>query len=216
MNYEILLFDFDETLICSKPAYYAAYQYAINAHCRDDEMEDKLFHDLWMQLIPYQQVFARLGEDRSKAALASFEQHYYNNHHNSLSAYPTIVEMLTQLREAGARLGIVSLKPRRAGEKELDYCGLRAFFEVVIWGDDVAQPKPAPDGCLRALQELKGDGARALICGDSPSDIKMGRAAGIATAAALWGGAHREMLLATAPDYAFEQPAELLAAMLNV
>jgi phosphoglycolate phosphatase-like HAD superfamily hydrolase len=41
----------------------------------------------------------------------------------------------------------------------------------------------------------------------------MGRAAGARTAAALWGGASPERLLAQAPDFAFDSPHRLLETL---
>jgi phosphoglycolate phosphatase-like HAD superfamily hydrolase len=38
----------------------------------------------------------------------------------------------------------------------------------------------------------------------------MGRAAGVRTAAALWGGADCERLLAEKPDFCLDSPADLL------
>jgi len=82
-----------------------------------------------------------------------------------------------------------------------------------VWGDDVARPKPEPDGVLRALEEFGADPEATLVIGDSPADILMGRAAGVRTAAALWGGSTRERLLAAAPDLAIDSPGEFLSAI---
>ena len=63
---------------------------------------------------------------------------------------------------------------------------------------------------LRAMRSLNAEADSTLVIGDSPADIMMGRAAGAHTAAALWGGASPERLLAQAPDFAFESPLQLL------
>ena len=51
----------------------------------------------------------------------------------------------------------------------------------------------------------------AVFVGDSPHDMKAGRAAGARTAAALWGPFSRESLLAEEPDYLLERPGDLLS-----
>ncbi|MBL8149575.1 MAG: HAD-IA family hydrolase [Blastocatellia bacterium] len=210
MKFDTLLFDFDETLVSSKAAYYAAYKHALVAHL-GDTVED-LFEDIWKRPQALKEFFKKQGRERAALIMESFEIYYYSQHHN-LKTYPYIVEVLEKLRTAGISLGIVSLKPRRAGEKELDFCGLRHFFDVVIWGDDVEAPKPAPEGCFRALENLNGK--HAIMCGDSVSDIEMGKAAGILTVAALWGEVDRELLLATIPDYECEHPEQLIELVLN-
>jgi AHBA synthesis associated protein len=104
------------------------------------------------------------------------------------------------------------LKPRRAGELELDITGLRSLVGLSVWGDDVARPKPEPDGVLAAMSGLNADPRSTLVIGDSPADIMMGRAAGTRTAAALWGGASRDRLLAESPDLILDSPGDLLIA----
>ena len=46
--------------------------------------------------------------------------------------------------------------------------------------------------------------------GDSIHDLVSGRAAGVRTAAALWGPFGRSQLEGAAPDYWLERPADLL------
>jgi len=121
--------------------------------------------------------------------------------------------LLSTLRDQGASVGIVSLKPRRAGDLELDIIGLRRLVREAVWGDDVARPKPEPDGVLRAIANLQADARSTLVIGDSPADILMGRAAGTRTAAAMWGGSSRDRLLEASPDLAFESPVDMLAAI---
>jgi pyrophosphatase PpaX len=59
------------------------------------------------------------------------------------------------------------------------------------------------------MNELGAEPQRTLVIGDSPADIMMGRAAQTRTAAALWSGAARELLLAESPDFALDSPAHL-------
>jgi HAD superfamily hydrolase (TIGR01509 family) len=142
--------------------------------------------------------------------LVSFEEHYYTNHHHHLVAYAGVADVLGELSRRAARTAIVSLKPRRAGEIELDLTGLRSLIDVSVWGDDVERVKPDPDGVLRAMRWLDVEARATLVIGDSPADMMMGRAAGARTAAALWSGAQPERLLAQSPDFAFDSPHRLL------
>jgi len=49
--------------------------------------------------------------------------------------------------------------------------------------------------------------------GDSVHDMESGRAAGMLTAAALWGPFSREHLAPAEPDHWLEHPSELLALL---
>lgn len=207
MNFDCFLFDFDGTLAYSEQAYRAAFLHSIERHTGvlPNEVE---FRDYW-NVTPHE-VLRRYGEELLEEMFASFEEHYYATHHQHLIAYDGIEELLSSLHEQGASVGIVSLKPRRAGDLELDIIGLRRLIGLAVWGDDVERPKPDPAGVLRAMADLGADPHSTLVIGDSPADIMMGQAAGTRTAAAMWGGSSRERLFAASPDLALDAPGDLL------
>jgi HAD superfamily hydrolase (TIGR01509 family) len=207
MDFDCFIFDFDGTLAHSERAYREAFDHSIRLHT-GLEVCDEEFCDFW-NMTP-REVLVRYGAETVDRMLVSFEEHYYANHHNHLVAYSGIKEMLNLMTERGALVAIVSLKPRRAGELELDITGLRPFIGSSVWGDDVERPKPDPEGVLQVLRRVGSDRRRTLVIGDSPSDIMMGRGAGTRTAAALWGGTVRERLMAASPDLAFDSPGDLM------
>ena len=207
MSFDCFIFDFDGTLAHSEPAYRAAFSHTIRLHT-GLEIDEAEFRDFW-NMTPAE-VLRRYSEEMLEEMLVSFEEHYYANHHHHLIAYEGVGELLGDLSRRGARTAIVSLKPRRAGEIELDIMGLRSLIDVSVWGDDVERVKPDPDGVLRAMRWLGVEARSTLVIGDSPADIMMGRAAGAHTAAALWGGASPERLMAQSPDLALDSPHRLL------
>jgi pyrophosphatase PpaX len=207
MQLECFIFDFDGTLAHSEPAYHEAFRHSIRLHTGLEVNEDE-FRDFWN--VTPQEVLSRYSVEMLEEMLVSFEEHYYANHHHHLTPYDGIAELLEELNNRGARIAVVSLKPRRAGELEIDFTGLRPLIDISVWGDDVEKPKPEPDGVLRAMAGLGADPCTTLVIGDSPADIMMGRAAGTRTAAALWGGSSRERLMAELPDLALAQPRDLL------
>jgi pyrophosphatase PpaX len=79
----------------------------------------------------------------------------------------------------------------------------------VVGSDEVTHPKPHPEPVLRALALLGSDPARAVFIGDSRHDIECGRAAGVRTAAVLWGPFDRAHLDDLRPDYWLAIPADL-------
>ena len=212
MHFDCFLFDFDGTLAYSERAYRAAFLHSIERHT-GVLPNDVEFRDYW-NVTPHE-VLRRYGDELLEEMYASFEEHYYATHHQHLTAYDGIEELLLSLQSQGASVGIVSLKPRRAGDLELDFIGLRRLIGRAVWGDDVERPKPEPDGVLRAMTDLGADPRSTLVIGDSPADILMGRAAGTQTAAALWGGSSRERLLEASPDMTLDEPGDLLRMSLS-
>jgi HAD superfamily hydrolase (TIGR01509 family) len=129
--------------------------------------------------------------------------------------YDGVPEMLAALRAAGYPLGIVTGKGRHAWEVTDRELGLGAFA-VVVTDDDVAAPKPDPQGLLAAARELGMAPGELVYVGDSTGDLAAGRAAGMRTAAVLWpktgdGEAERfvNRITPLAPDWVFDRPADL-------
>lgn len=212
MNLDCFIFDFDGTLAHSEVAYRESFLHSIKLHTGLEVNEDQ-FCDFWN--VTPQEVLSRYSSEMLDEMLVSFEEHYYANHHHHLTPYAGIAELLESLNGRGAGIAVVSLKPRRAGELEIDFTGLRPLINLSVWGDDVEKPKPEPDGVIRAMAGLGADPRSTLVIGDSAADIMMGRAAGTRTAAALWRGSSHERLLAESPDLVLEEPRDLQRAMLG-
>ena len=83
----------------------------------------------------------------------------------------------------GARLALVTRASRREVEFVLGLAGLDAAFEVVVAAEDVAAPKPSPEGYRRALERLARrrplSPADALALEDSARGVRAARAAGV-------------------------------------
>ena len=61
----------------------------------------------------------------------------------------------------------------------LDSAGLLGMFDAIVAGDDVAEPKPAPDIYLRACDLLEVEPSETIAFEDSPSGVTAARAAGL-------------------------------------
>ena len=93
-------------------------------------------------------------------------------------AFPGAVELVTELRER-VPVAVASNTPHRLVVGALDRAGLAPLFEVVVTGDQVAEPKPSPDVYLRACELVGAAPARSIGLEDSPTGIAAVRAAGM-------------------------------------
>ncbi len=92
-------------------------------------------------------------------------------------------------RAARARLRRWASSRPRCATRSSSACGTcrSATFDVVVTCDDTDRHKPDPEPVLHGLELLGADPADAVYVGDAPYDVRAGRAAGVATAAAMWG-----------------------------
>jgi FMN phosphatase YigB (HAD superfamily) len=97
----------------------------------------------------------------------------------SFYAYPDAAPAVEQLTAAGLELAVVANWDLSL-QRLLGEAGLASYFRIVVH----AARKPAPDGLLRALGELRIDPARALHIGDDSADRDAAVAAGMRFASA--------------------------------
>lgn len=212
-----LLFDVDGTLIDTFHLYLEAYRRALAPFLgREPTLDD--FID---RRPSSEQYFLRewIGDENAAACHEAMQRHYRELHPALCEGlYDGVREMLAALRSAGVPLGVVTGKGRGAWEVTDAALGL-GRFEVVVTEDDVTQPKPHPGGLFAALEVMRVAPEQALYIGDSASDVKAGRLAGMQVAAVLWpktGPGEREQFIESVrehePDYLFERPADITRA----
>ena len=61
----------------------------------------------------------------------------------------------------------------------IDRLGLRAYFRVIVDGQQVSRPKPFPDVYLRAAEQLGFAPKECIVFEDSPTGVAAGVAAGM-------------------------------------
>jgi pyrophosphatase PpaX len=103
----------------------------------------------------------------------------------------------------------VTSKLRPGALLGLRAAGLEDAFDVVVGADDVQHHKPDPAPVLAALERLGADPTGTVFIGDSPHDMAAGRAAGVWTAAALWGPFARAALEPHRPDFWLAAPKDI-------
>jgi pyrophosphatase PpaX len=112
-----------------------------------------------------------------------------------------VVETLAWARAQGYPTAIVTSKGRGMTARSLQHVGLAESFDTVVTFEETERHKPLPDPVWLALERLGARPESALFVGDSPHDMHAGRAAGVTTAAALWGPFSRDELAVAAPDH---------------
>ena len=127
--------------------------------------------------------------------------------------FPGAVQMLSRLHAVGVRLAIASSRSSFTLAPLLRDMGLDGAFDVIVCGDGVKHPKPAPDAVLEVLRRMDVPAAEALVVGDMPVDIEMGRAAGVRTCGVLWGNATREQLAAAGADFIAASMEDIVAIL---
>jgi HAD superfamily hydrolase (TIGR01509 family) len=190
-----VLFDWDGTLADTAEASYRCYvqlfsEFAIHF---DRETYARTYSPNWYL------TFRALGLDEEHWSHADqrWLAHFANEKIDLLEGARHLVETLTA---RGLATGIVTSGSRDRVEPELEYHGLAQHLHERVYGCEVKEKKPHPEGLLLCLDRLRMRAEEAVFVGDSPEDIEMARAAGVYSVAVTGGYPNREALLASKPD----------------
>lgn len=201
VRFELIVFDWDGTLMDSAAAIVVAIQRA----CRDLDMPEPDnasarrviglgLRDALAQAVP------ELASERYAELAERYRYHYLSRDHE-LRLFDGTAEMVSELRARGHTLAIATGKTRSGLNRALAQSGLEGWFHASRCADE-CQSKPSPDMLLELMHLCDADPERTLMIGDTTHDLQMARNAGV-TAVAVSYGAHPIELLVG------EQPAAL-------
>jgi phosphoglycolate phosphatase len=149
--------------------------------------------ELGLAPIPQAQVVGYVGEGVRKLltraipelpgqleqALAINQRHYRAHLLDMTTLYPGVGDALARLFQRGARLMVVTNKPRAFTDLILEGLGLAPLMAAVVGGGDCPLLKPDPAPLLMALQLGGCPAEGAWMVGDHFTDLEAGRRAGL-------------------------------------
>jgi pyrophosphatase PpaX len=201
------LFDFDGTLVDSVALILDSFRHATRTVLGAAPADEVLMAGVGTPLLEQMRGIAPARADQ---LVEVYRDHNTRRHADLLRPYPGVAAMLDGLRARGRILGIVTSKMRDTVELGLEHVPLGEFHTIVTC-EDTGRHKPDPEPVECALRRLGSQPADAVYVGDSPYDLRAGRAAGVATAAAMWGTAFPAAALrAERPDRELARPKDAL------
>jgi pyrophosphatase PpaX len=207
-----VLFDLDGTLIDSVRLILDSYHHTLATHGLPPRSDEE-----WLQGVgtPLTAQFSALRDTAGMldALIATYREYNLKHHDRMVSVYPGVVDVVKALKEHGIATGLVTSKNRSGAVRGLTLARLEALMDVLVCADEVENPKPHPEPVEKAVRLLRADPTTTVYVGDSIHDMHSGRAAGVRTAAVLWGPFGRSHLEGARPDYWLEAPEDLLAVI---
>lgn len=207
-----VLFDLDGTLLDSIELILSSMRYAFAKHERECPSDDEWSAGIGIPLFTMFGRYARDDADR-KMLIAAYREHQFANHDRLIRCYDGVVDLVKSLHERGHDLAIVTSKNEYLAMRGLVHVGLARYIDTIVGTEASTRHKPDPEPVRVALQRLDCPPNQAIFVGDSVHDMEAGNAAGVPTAAALWGAFGRESF-GSAPKYWLESVgglADLLA-----
>jgi phosphoglycolate phosphatase len=159
------------------------------------------------------------GRDCSKAELdrmfGAFIEHYAAHIADRSRPFPQLETTLARLADDGHRLAVCTNKLEWLSVKLLDMLELSWHFAAICGQDTFGVQKPDPQMLRLTIARAGGEPARAIMVGDSGTDIRTSRAATIPVIAVDFG--YSEVPVAVLrPDRIIGSFADLPAAIREI
>ncbi len=208
MKYQVLLFDFDGTLLDSD-FMIALTMYELYREFRPDyrpHLRDMFLFSGPPLLETMEKEFPDRPKEKMRDLFVEKSRKYYLN---TAVLYPGAYQFLTSLKEKGILLGLATSKFRGPTDLSLNLVHLEGIFDATVAGDEVKHNKPDPEPLLKALDLMgyKGPLDKVLYVGDSAYDEQAAKALGLDMALAKF--APRKLLEGYRPTIEFTSYDEL-------
>ena len=131
------------------------------------------------------------GRDLTPAKLdelfADFIAHYSEHIADRSQAFPGLVDALDALDAQGHRFAVCTNKLERLSVMLLTQLGLADRFAAICGQDTFGMQKPDPEVLRRTIAAAGGNPQQAIMIGDSLTDIRTARGAGVPVIAVDFG-----------------------------
>lgn len=139
----------------------------------------------------------------------------YNAAYNADTSYLTapfdgIVETLDAIKAKGIKMAILSNKPHFATCGVITSLFGEGYFDRVYGQREDVPIKPDPTAVWGIMQELDARPEECLYIGDTGTDMKTGKNAGLRTVGVTWGFRGKDELLSGGADVIIDHPQQLL------
>lgn len=191
MKYEVAIFDLDGTLIDTIEDLGTAVNHALRLRSLPlhsmEEYKGMVGHgirDLVTKALP---IFLQEDSSYIDSALKDFREYYSSHIDVHTRPYEGMVALLEELHSAGVRIAVASNKFQEGTERLIREFFPRVEF-IAIFGNREGYPlKPDPAIVKEVLTLAGTDSSKAVMVGDSRTDIRTAVAGGIDIIAVSWG-----------------------------
>jgi len=197
MKYTTFIFDFDYTLCDATVGIFECVNYALGRLGVKAVRCEAVKKTVGMTL--KDMLFALTGVSDEESGDRFFE--YFMEKADEIMTENTVllpdsIAVLSQLKEKGCSTAIVTTKVRYRVEEVLCKYGIAYLVDYIVGYEDVAEPKPSPEGLLKAINYFGCDKSSVLFIGDSLIDANTANNAGVDFAAVLTGTTTKQEFLA--------------------
>jgi phosphoglycolate phosphatase len=207
-RFELIVFDWDGTLLDSAGAIVACIQAAAVDLGMAPPSEERARHVIGLGLgEALRHALPELEQERHMELADRYRHHYLARDHE-LPLFQGAAELVRSLAADGYLLAVATGKSRKGLDRAFATCGLREYFHASRCADE-CHSKPHPQMLEELMAELGVSPGLTLMIGDTTHDLQMARNAGVGALAVAYGAHPRDVLEELSPLHCAASTTEL-------
>jgi phosphoglycolate phosphatase len=213
-QFDLIAFDWDGTLFDSTAIITRCIQAAVLDVGGAKPSDEQASYVIGMALIP---ALAHAAPDvpaDKYPELGARYRHHYLQHHNDISLFGGVLELLDALKSRQHFLAVATGKNRRGLDDALQAVQLKGRFDASRTADETAG-KPHPRMLHELMSELGTTPERTLMIGDTTHDLLMAKNAGCSSVGVSYGAHDTAEFAVLEPLHVAHSVADLHAWLLN-
>ena len=197
-QFELIVFDWDGTLMDSAAAIVAAIQAASRDLNIEPPADERARHIIGLGLYDaMRSAFPDLDEAVYPALVERYRHHYLARDHE-LALFEGIMPLIEKLAREDFMLAVATGKSRMGLNRAMANTGLDRHFHASRCADE-CHSKPHPQMLLELMEEFAVPPERTLMIGDTTHDVLMAKNARVPALAVAYGAHPRAHLEAESP-----------------
>jgi len=196
---KLIIWDFDGTLVDSRPLIVAGMDHALTVLGLPLDTKDE-----WLKYVGLpvekgvENTFGPLGFE-TDVVLKAYRSFGHAENEHLLTPFEGMNDLLAELKAKGIPMALATSKRGLPLKRQLAMLGWMEYFDPMITPDEVTHGKPHPESLDLVLAHHHLKAEDAIMVGDTPFDLEMAQRAKMPSLAVGHGFYDQASLLAYAP-----------------
>ncbi|AMR34363.1 hypothetical protein A0256_24365 [Mucilaginibacter sp. PAMC 26640] len=175
------VFDMDGTLVDNTPFHYKAWQLLFEKHNMPELSRETYKAEISGVPIlnTIQKYFPNAGKAEQDLLVDQKQQLYQQQYLPFLRPINGLENFLRELSQSGIKVALATSSEMADVDFIFDKIPIRQYFDTIVIGSMVNQPKPSPQIFLKAAEQLNTPPGKCVVFEDSMAGLQAGNNAGM-------------------------------------
>ena len=179
-RFEAVIWDVDGVIADTAPYHCRAWQDVFHKRGVNFTEEDfKRYFGQRNDTIIRNNIGRSISPGELDAIAAEKEENYRQRVAQNIKPLPGAVELIRKLSERRVKMAIASSAPMGNIQLIIRGLGINNCFQAIVWGREVTEGKPSPQGFLLAAKKLGVEPQNCIVIEDAIAGVDAAKSAGM-------------------------------------